>query len=401
MTAPAIILGEGINALTVARSLGRHNIPSYLLGSWKNDISARSRYVNVIEQPDQITADTVVAGIRSAAAVCDDLPIVMCASDEYLQILSAQREQLADCCRINLPSREAVETVLDKTKFGAFCVNHNLPAPKSWKPATKQELEQCLEQVELPVVIKPTFSHGNVIRRFQRNASFAKIVRIEDKDELVAQYCELKEIGADPLIQEYIVGPDREHYSYFSYRTEECRQLVGLGVRKIRVSPIHGGAGTFIEVADYAEMARASKRLLDELQYTGISSVCYKRDIRSGRFVLHEMNGRIPMGHASALLSGVNLPYIAYQDALGEPINLELKVPGKGKWVSFERDLNACRAYRKAGELSTIKWLWSLRHVRVCAEFGFDDLRPVGFLLRNLIRRAGRSLLRAIGLKQR
>ena len=388
MSTPAIILDNGINALTAARCLGRLSVPVYLFESDRQDIAYYSRYVKVLEKSTDITVGAFVTQIRRIAEASDSKPVLICAADRYLQILSSHREELQEFCRFTIPSPAAIDTVLDKGLFGDFCAAHDLPAPRSWTPETKRQLDEYLDQITFPVLIKPTIAHNADEQEFQKDGEFAKMILVENKSELDKYYSELKRQGANLLIQEYIPGPDREHYSYYSYRNSASEELVGVGVRKTRLNPIHGGAGSFIEYTDSEELATTSRTLLDKLNYTGISSVCFKRHQHTGKLMLHEVNGRLPMGHATSLLCNINLPYVAYQDALGLQVELQQKAPGNYKWIALGNDFDSFRKYRRAGELSTMKWLWSLRNVRVCAEFGFDDLRPFVFFLRQRVRRA-------------
>ncbi len=388
MPTPAIILGDGINALTAARCLGRSSVPVYLLGSDNNDIAYYSRYVKVLEQAAAGNAPAVIAQIRKVAKTSANKPVLVCAADRYLQVLSSHREQLQEFCSFTIPSRTAIDTVLDKGLFGEFCEANDLPAPRSWAPETKRQLDECLDQITFPVLIKPTIAHNADEQEFQKDGEFAKMILIENKSDLDRYFSELKRHGANLLIQEYIPGPDCEHYSYYSYRNSTSGELVGIGFQKTRLHPIHGGAGSFIEYSDSAELATISRKLLDRLNYTGMSSVCCKRHQHTGRLMLHEVNGRLPMGHATSLLSNINFPYLVYQDALGAPIEIQRRDSGDHKWIALGNDFDSFRKYRRAGELSTFEWLWSLRQVRVCAEFGFDDLRPFGFFLRNRLQRA-------------
>lgn len=389
---PAIVLGDGITALTAARSLGRLSVPVYLLGPHKNDIACYSRYVKVIECPDALTPQSFVTQIRKTAESSGSKPVVLCASDKFLQLLSSNRDQLTDVATFMLPSRDVVDTVIDKGLFGDFCVANNLSAPRSWALETTQQFEECLERITYPVLIKPTISHNARKENFQKDGAYAVMILIESRSQLEKNYSELRSRGVNLLIQEYIVGPDCEHYSYVSYRNSESRELAAVGYRKIRLSPIHGGAGTFIEMSDSVELVAKSKIILDKLNYSGISSVCFKRHQTTGELMVHEINGRLPMGHSASLLCNINFPYVAHQDAIGESVDVQSRSPGDRKWIALNKDFDSFRKYRHAGELSTMQWLLSLRKVRVCAEFGWDDLRPFIFLLMSMTRRAIKRL---------
>ena len=205
--------------------------------------------------------------------------------------------------------------------------------------------------------------------------------------ELGRYYTELTGYGTNILVQEYIDGPDREHYSYVSYRDSDSREIAGVGLRKIRVCPIHAGVGTFVEVSEDAELAAESKNLLDKLNFQGISSVCFKREISSGKLIMHEVNGRFPQVHSGSQLCGINLPYVAYQNTLSQNVNIERVSYANKKWILLHLDIDAFRRYRRLGELSTLDWLKSLWQVRACAEFAWDDLRPFLFFLKCTVRR--------------
>lgn len=381
MTTAAIVLGKGVTAITAVRSLGRRGIPVYAIGPDQNDIVRYSRYASIVAQPAQISPDSLVSGMLEVAQGTDTPPVVFCASDKFLEMLSARREQLQHACRLMLPAPRAVDTVLNKSKFAAFCAEHNLPAPAYWSPATSEQFAQCLHEAVFPLVIKPVFAHGPDLEKFQRNERYAKVLVVKDRDELSACYRALQSIGARTLLQEYIPGTDRDHYSYISYRDARQRELCGVGVRKLRLTPIHNGAGTFIEIDNDPELVDIARRLLDALQYNGIVSVCCKRDSRTGNLVVHEVNGRIPMGHGASMLANVDLIHLAYRDAVGEAIVRRPRDAGKRKWLALERDADSARAYRRAEELSFFRWLWSLRKVRIIAEFSSDDLRPLGFVI--------------------
>lgn len=194
------------------------------------------------------------------------------------------------------------------------------------------------------------------------------------------------------LVQNYIEGADSEQYSYCSYRKPDYSELVGVGYRKIRLFPIHAGAGTFGEIFNDDEFVGEAKKVIDKLHYRGVSSVSYKRNALTGRLMLHEVNGRFPMWHSASQLCDADLPYLAYQDIVGAQVHVHTKPSGKGKWIALSLDIDSFRAYRNIREISTFQWLKSLLQVRSCAEYATDDLRPFVFLLRTMLRKVLRKV---------
>jgi predicted ATP-grasp superfamily ATP-dependent carboligase len=237
------------------------------------------------------------------------------------------------------------------------------------------------------MAIKPVFSHKAKFENYLGSGAYAKIIVARNVAELDRYYDEFARHGSSLVIQEYIEGPDSGHYSYVSYRNSESVEIAGVGIRKIRLLPIHAGVGTFAEVTEDAELATLANKVLDKLNYKGISSVCFKRDANSGGLMVHELNGRFPQPHSGSRLCNIDFARIAYQDALGQEPELHRIPSGNRKWIALGLDIDAFREYRREGGLSTLEWLKSLWQVRLCVEFAPHDLRPFFFLLRRLLRR--------------
>lgn len=391
----AFVLGDGPNALSVARDLGRHGVPVHVFGKTASCVSSGSRYVLSRTIVDANEPQRFVAALKSAVSPPDSRPVLLITSDYFLQLVSTTRIQLEAFCQFELPTRQAVDTVLDKARFNDFCTAHELPVPRSWAPTSVEDCRAVAAAAVFPVVIKPNVAHDAESQGFSNNGEFAKMILAKDASELDHYFGKLRKLGALMVIQEYIVGPDDEHYSYMSCRTRESEEIVGVGVRKLRVTPIHAGVAAFAEVVDDDDLARISRLILQKLDYVGVSSVCFKRDVRSGQLFCHEINGRFPLAQSATRLCGINLPLMAYQDVLGTYTVQKARSPTGGKWVSLDGDIEAFRQYRRAGEIKLAAWLWSLRKVRVCIEFASDDWRPFFGWSNGMARRAAQKARRA------
>jgi carbamoylphosphate synthase large subunit len=78
------------------------------------------------------------------------------------------------------------------------------------------------------------------------------------------------------------------------------------------------------------EVVEEGLAFLRALGYHGISQVETKRDPRDGRYKLMEINPRLWQWHSLAAACGVDLPYIAYRDLVGEPLP-PARMHGDGK----------------------------------------------------------------------
>ena len=98
-------------------------------------------------------------------------------------------------------------------------------------------------------------------------------------------------------------------------------------------------------------LARGRRRarrcaLLDELGYHGIAQTEFRLDARDGALRLMEVNPRLWQWHGLARACGVDLPRIAYEDALGRPpapVRSGREHDGR-RWVAAVAHLRASHA---------------------------------------------------------
>jgi predicted ATP-grasp superfamily ATP-dependent carboligase len=123
------------------------------------------------------------------------------------------------------------------------------------------------------------------------------------------------------------------------------------------------------------EVADEGVRLLQEMDFHGVSHVEFKRDPRDGRFKLMEINARLYGTHSLAAACGVNLSAAAYYDAIGRPFHAPLQREGV-RWLAMNRDLVASPRQILHGDLSIGEWVATLRGVRVDGALSLDDPLP-------------------------
>jgi predicted ATP-grasp superfamily ATP-dependent carboligase len=123
------------------------------------------------------------------------------------------------------------------------------------------------------------------------------------------------------------------------------------------------------------EMADAGVRLLQELDYHGVSQVEFKRDANDGRYKLMEINARHWMWHALGTDSGVNLSFAAYADAIGHPFVAPRQTEG-GKWAIFLTDARDSLYEWRKGERQLLPWIRTYTHVRRDGLYDLSDPMP-------------------------
>lgn len=112
------------------------------------------------------------------------------------------------------------------------------------------------------------------------------------------------------------------------------------------------------------------------MNYRGFAGVEFKRDSRDGTYQLIEVNGRTEITVEIVIASGVDMPWIAYRNLIGEKIQEVHEFKEGVKWFNFEHDLMAYSQYRAKGELTFYEWIKAYRGKKCFATFSFSDLRP-------------------------
>jgi predicted ATP-grasp superfamily ATP-dependent carboligase len=109
--------------------------------------------------------------------------------------------------------------------------------------------------------------------------------------------------------------------------------------RKIRNCPEQFGIGSLAESCADPGIVHTGTKFMKDLGYHGIGVVEMKKDPRDGLYKVLEVNARPWTQLWLVTCSGMNLPYMAYCDAIGEQME---KVAGyrEGlKWLCMSDDL--------------------------------------------------------------
>ena len=379
---PAAILGGGVTALSVARSLAPAGITTYVLdrpSSPARFSRAVTEFVDVGgERPQERMLEWLEAADRGA--------VVLAGADDGVELLARDGARLR--ARGYHPAEadpRVLGAMLDKLRTYELAREHGIPAPRVIRIADHRDLAAATQQLQFPCVLKPAQSH-----LFARLSGFAaKVLVVTTALELRREWARLSALGVEMFVTEVIYGKSDEFVSYFGYLDEHGESLVHFTKRKIRQSPIGFGIGTYHETTWDEEVAAAGLRFLQAVGLRGLGNVEFKRDARSGELVLIECNPRFTLSNELIRAAGVDLATICYQRALGRPVEQVASYRvGLHLWDPV-RDVRALSAYRREGELSNRAWLESLMHRQVLPTFRLDDPLPALARARHMLRRAG------------
>jgi D-aspartate ligase len=368
---PVVIAGAIGSTLSITRSLGRAGAPVHVLSPGLRSLAAASRFCR--EVVDVGAAPGVVG--RWLAWLEAEGPagaVILPSGDEGLELIVRHRGRLeAAGFRMPETAGEASLAMLDKARTYTLAREAGIPCPTTWTVTDRASVDAVRGELRYPCALKPLHSH-----LFAKHFA-EKILLADDEAQLVAALDRTSEHGLQMLVTEIIPGPDRCTWAYSTHLDSDGRPLFGLTRTKLRAHPIHFGTNCYAEARRNAEVAELARRFLSAVGLRGMAHVEFKWDARDGRYKLIECNHRFVAVTELLRRSGLDVARFAYLRALGRPTPpMDAWREGTRLWFP-ERDVQAARHYRAAGELTWRQWIRTLCHARVYTPYlVWDDPRP-------------------------
>lgn len=378
-----------LQALAITRSLGRHGIPVIRLHPNRLELSLLSRYCKGIEVCPNVYGDEneLLQFLLDLRHRYQGELVLFPASDDTAFFLGRHRESLIDAFHIPAVSKSTIENIIDKRIQYGEAEKLGIPIPETYFPKDSGEVSELANRITgYPYVIKPNVAHKWRLSWVQDKLATSKGkpskgVMVHSAEDLIAEYEGISHGDTDVMIQEVIGGGDELLYTFLGYFNEKSQPL-GYCVRsKLRQYPLKFGYCTLTVSCHNDKVVEQSIRMLQGLNYHGIVGVEYKHDPKTDQYKLIEINARAVNTSAIAPACGVDLPYIAYSDMIGQPLPPVTDWLDDVKWCWLTQDVFAAREMNRLGQMSFRQWLASISGKRVHAVFALDDLRPVVFYL--------------------
>ena len=313
---PAVVLGAGLNALGVARSLAHARVPVWLLDTDERRPEMYTRAAKSLKIGALHGKTLIEELLRLGTAQFSGVrPVLFVTQEESVKTVSQYREQLSPLYRFSLPPREIVDQLLHKYAFQRLAEQLGSPIPSLVHVRTHVDLP-LLASLHYPVVVKP----GE--RNAEYSGQFKKAYRVDSATQAVELIHRILPVMADVVVQEWIDGPDSNIHFCLQYLDQQHHAVASFTGRKIRSWPPQvGGTASCVAAPEaHAELSTLTARFFQAAGVIGMASMEYKRDSRSGEWRMVEPTiGRTDYQEEVATLNGVNLPYAAWCAELGLP----------------------------------------------------------------------------------
>jgi protein-tyrosine-phosphatase/predicted ATP-grasp superfamily ATP-dependent carboligase len=305
LTRRVLVLGEDTRAfLTVVRSLGRAGLEVHVGWCSRTSAALSSKYVNRFHRLPAYRADCDewLAAFNHLLQE-QQFDLVVPCSDDTILPLQMHRAALICPGRICLLPDDVYRTCASKDQTYLLAQRLEIPLPAQVIASTLDDVRAAAARFGYPLVLKPRSSSSTL------NPSTRRVVRkvagpgdleaqapamLAEEEILVQQNVTGKGVGVEVLCKDGRVLAAFQHE-----RVHEPLQGAGSSYRKS--VPLHPG------------MLEATRRMMQELRYTGVAMAEYKYNPATGGWVLIEINARFWGSLPLAVAAGMDFPRYLYE----------------------------------------------------------------------------------------
>ncbi len=323
-----IVLGmDNQTGLSIAHCLGVYGVKVIGMDQRQLPIGRFSKYCSYFFR--FVNYQHLLSMLSDLGEYRDKKIPIIASSDIAVLFMDENKNTLNRNYLFNWQSQLKQRNIIDKKKMIRLAQDAGLDTPLTFCN-DEMSVSQIQKQMIYPAIVKPPYTMGK---------KKGILVRSGYELEKVLTH-ELFEQGF--IIQEYIVGPEDNIHIVGSYSGRDAKVVVASCGVKIRQLPKDMGVATHIHAQENEEILFHAARLLEHINYFGISGIEFKRSLTDGRYKFIEINPRVSGYNEFCLAQGMNLPHLCYLDLLGRlnrdtlPQYLRKNV----SWVSILDDLH-------------------------------------------------------------
>jgi D-aspartate ligase len=308
----ALVLGGYVNGYSIIKELHSCGVENITLMSYGKPLASYSNKINYFKSIDK-TSKSLFNAIKELKQECDYI-VIFPTDDLQLENLHAIYEDIKEFCFLPFNYENILES-LDKYVQYSYCEKYDIPYPKTQHIETIEDIQK-INSMMFPVLVKPNKRNDLVTDVFR--SLFLETV--EDYKKNISKLKYFIDKNLTFLASEFIPGDDTNIYAYVGYRTQDGEILNEWIGKKLTQFPDE--FGVFSSASNEAPdiVKEQGRKLLELMDLKGICEPEFKYDSRDGKYKLMEINLRSMMWHRVGNLSGVNIQYSQYLDAIGKTV---------------------------------------------------------------------------------
>jgi predicted ATP-grasp superfamily ATP-dependent carboligase len=317
---PVIILNLFYTGVGIARDLAGLGVHVVGLSAHPKIYGNFTRFCEVRRAPNSAEQPEALAEFLLRAAGELRGAVIFPTRDLDVLFLDRHRNRLEPYYRLAVPARDCLLRVLNKHALVEAAREAGVAVPRTLALRSGEELARVAQEVGFPCVVKPVSSYHWREKNNWETVGGRKAFLVTTYQELKREYGRVCEAHPEILVQEWIPGGAENVAVLGAYVGEDSEPLAWFTARKVVQSPDDFGTGCIVRSEPIPELFEPTLRLWRSLGYQGMAEVEYKRDSRTGRFLLIEMNTRHWDQHNLGRASGINLSLTAYRHLSGQQV---------------------------------------------------------------------------------
>jgi len=306
----ALVLGGYVNGYSIIQELHEKGVCNIVLFDTSKRIASASNRIRKFVLINE-AADNLYAELKKLHEEYDQI-IIFPTDDLQLENLNEIYSKTHLFCFLPFNHRNLAE-LLDKYQQYQYCAKLGVPYPQTVRIKKSEEIDKVLS-LRFPVLIKPNKREDMKSEVF-RNLEIRNSLDLEKKKRCLTTFISK---GLMMMASEIIPGDGSNIYAYVGYRNKKGRILNEWTGKKLSQFP--HDFGVFASASNQAPkiVLEQGRVLLEGMNIYGIAEPEFKYDHRDGKYKLMEVNLRSMMWHRAGNLSGVNIQYTQYLDAIGK-----------------------------------------------------------------------------------
>jgi len=265
-----------------------------------------------------------------------DNPVLFPMTDMTVNEILLNRNLLPQYVRIPFPDHGLYDALSDKENLFRQARKLAIPMPETLFSSdftSRDALASEAERMGFPLVVKAAHSRERLAGKYVASSA----TYTNDLNELKAVLGKAPYNQMRCLVQKRIRG--KGIGIFLLARNGDI--LAEFAHRRIREKPPSGGVSVLCEsIHPPAEALEAASRLISVTKWHGVAMIEFKWDDEENRPKLIEVNGRFWGSLNLAIRAGVDFPYLLYQLALGEKVEVsaDYRIGLKSRWEFGDLD---------------------------------------------------------------
>jgi predicted ATP-grasp superfamily ATP-dependent carboligase len=291
MVRNVIILGSHIQALGLARQSNAIGVEVILAIPDRYSVAYFS---NAVSKVLLYSTEKELYGKICSCKTNVKETLLFPTNDEMIEFLVKYYDEFNEAFYMGIPKPETVTLFSDKRNTYRFCEKNHIACPHSWYPDTIEDVKQIADEVDYPVIIKPSIMYS-FHKLFGKKA-----FRCNDKNELILRATAIAKRFPleNVLIQEFLSGGPQYLYSYGTFAVNGVPRAA-IMVNRIRQNPMDfGNSTTFAITCNIPEIKKIAKEILKLTGYFGLAEVEFMYDTKTATYKFIEVNTRAWKWHS-------------------------------------------------------------------------------------------------------